>query len=261
MKKGDFVLVDYVGRIAETGEIFDCTMEEEAKKGKAFVEGRAYAPAPVIIGAGMIIRGVENRMETMDVGSEQRFFVLPEEGFGPRVREMVRVISRTQFIRQRIDVAPGIYVRIDGMQAKVQSVSGGRVRVDFNDPLAGKRLDYTVRIIRKVDGVEEKLRLLMKHYNTTAETTYDAATKETVITTDKKLLNLLEKVVRGVVSNWMPEVAKLTFAVRGQPGDGAEEGKKAEAATKSPETPSLAAEGKETPRDISEAAETVSGPR
>lgn len=213
MKKGDFVLVDFVGRIEATGEIFDCTIEEEAK-GHAFIEGHKYEPAPVIIGAGMIIRGVENRLEAMDVGGEARFIIQPEEGFGPRVREMVRVISLTQFTRQRITVVPGIYVRIDGMQAKIQTVSGGRVRVDFNDPLAGKRLDYTVRIVRKVESADEKLRLLMKHYRIESETTYDPSTKECKVITDKKLLNILEKVVRGIVSNWIPEVAKVEFVVK-----------------------------------------------
>jgi FKBP-type peptidyl-prolyl cis-trans isomerase 2 len=32
MKKGDFVRIDFVGRLAATGEIFDLTSEEIAKK-------------------------------------------------------------------------------------------------------------------------------------------------------------------------------------------------------------------------------------
>jgi len=32
MQRGDFVYIDYVGRIKETGEIFDLTKKEKGKK-------------------------------------------------------------------------------------------------------------------------------------------------------------------------------------------------------------------------------------
>ena len=42
MKKGDFIKIDYVGRVSLTGEIFDLTIEDIAKKEGIFDEKRKY---------------------------------------------------------------------------------------------------------------------------------------------------------------------------------------------------------------------------
>ena len=48
----------------------------------------------------------------------------------------------------------------------VKTVSGGRVLVDFNHPLAGKDLVYNVKINKIVDDIKEKLNSLLKmHLN------------------------------------------------------------------------------------------------
>ena len=39
IQKGDFILVDYVGRVKETREVFDTTLEDIARKEKIFKEG------------------------------------------------------------------------------------------------------------------------------------------------------------------------------------------------------------------------------
>ena len=38
VEKGSYILIDYVTKIKETGETFDTTMIEEAKKGSIFKE-------------------------------------------------------------------------------------------------------------------------------------------------------------------------------------------------------------------------------
>ena len=39
LKKGDFVELDYTGRLAEGGVVFDTTIEEVAKKNRLFDHG------------------------------------------------------------------------------------------------------------------------------------------------------------------------------------------------------------------------------
>ncbi|MFB6147575.1 MAG: peptidylprolyl isomerase, partial [Candidatus Nanohaloarchaea archaeon] len=51
---------------------------------------------------------------------------------------------------------PGEEIMIGQQRGKVQSVNSGRVRVDFNHPLAGKDLEYWVRVNEKVEDDEEK---------------------------------------------------------------------------------------------------------
>ena len=46
----------------------------------------------------------------------------------------------------------------EGRLAKILSVSGGRVIVDFNHPLAGKTVIYNLNVLRKVEDLNEKIK-------------------------------------------------------------------------------------------------------
>ena len=59
---------------------------------------------------------------------------------------------------------PGLVVELNGRQARIQSVSGGRVRIDFNHPLAGKDLDYELKIEREILQPKEQIEALYKKY-------------------------------------------------------------------------------------------------
>jgi len=61
------------------------------------------------------------------------------------------------FHEQKINPLPGYVFNFDGKIGKVVSVSGGRVLIDFNNPLSGKDVVYDVKILRKVDGLEEQI--------------------------------------------------------------------------------------------------------
>jgi len=52
VKKGDFILVEYVGKVKETGEVFDTTQEEVAKEERLYKEGEIYEPKLVVVGEG-----------------------------------------------------------------------------------------------------------------------------------------------------------------------------------------------------------------
>ena len=48
--------------------------------------------------------------------------------------------------------------------ATIRSVSGGRVIVDFNNPLAGREVSYTVFVRRLVCSLDEKISVLARHF-------------------------------------------------------------------------------------------------
>ena len=49
-------------------------------------------------------------------------------------------------------------LNFDGKMGKVLSVSGGRVLVDFNHPLAGKEIIYEINVKRIVQNIDEKIK-------------------------------------------------------------------------------------------------------
>ena len=52
-------------------------------------------------------------------------------------------------------------MEIDGRKAVVRSISGGRVQLDYNHPLAGRRIVYHVKPTAKYESDEDKIRALI----------------------------------------------------------------------------------------------------
>ncbi|MBI4019775.1 MAG: peptidylprolyl isomerase [Candidatus Aenigmarchaeota archaeon] len=223
MKKGDFIEVDFVGKVVATGEAFDLTSEKDAKELKVHNPHQKYRPALVVVGSGMVLKGVEKELEHMQVGEEKEFTVKPQDGFGQRRQELMRVISMSKFIKEKVEPRPGMFIDIDGMQAKVMSVSGGRVKVDYNHPLAGKELLYKVKILKLIENTEEKINSLLDHFNLKAD--FEVNGDKLIIKTERKMGPQAEKALERAILEWMGEIKAVEFAEKQ-----AEKGKMAEEA-------------------------------
>ncbi len=215
MKKGDFVEIDFTGRVSATGEIFDLTSEEEAKKAGIHNPRQKYGPLLVIIGSGMSVPGVEKELEKMGVGEEKEFEIKPEEAFGQRNPKMIKVISLARFLDKKINPVPGLFVDIDGMSARVQAVSGGRVRVDFNHPLAGKDVKYRIRIVKHLETPLDKAKALIDYYNIKAET--DVKEGEARVKFETKTQPFMKNLLEKSLKKWVPEIRGVKFQESGKP--------------------------------------------
>jgi FKBP-type peptidyl-prolyl cis-trans isomerase 2 len=162
MKKGDFIRVNYIGRL-ESGEIFDLTDEAIAKKAKVFHDHVKYKPVTVIVGAGFLIPGLDKALTDMKVGDKKTIDVKPEEGFGERKADLVRVVPKKYFENQA-EPKPGMIVDFSGMKGRIQSVEAGRVRIDFNNPLAGKMLKYEIEITEEIQLPDEKIKGILEFF-------------------------------------------------------------------------------------------------
>ncbi|WP_457556192.1 FKBP-type peptidyl-prolyl cis-trans isomerase [Candidatus Pyrohabitans sp.] len=163
LEKGDFVKINYTGRIKD-GEVFDTTIEEVAKKHGIYDPRIRFRAQAIVIGAGHVISGLDEALVGMEVGEKRIVEIPPEKGFGLRDPAKVRVVSMREFRKQGLKPYPGMRVEIEGKVGRVQSVSGGRVLVDFNSELAGKTLVYEVNVEEKINKLEEKIRLLLERH-------------------------------------------------------------------------------------------------
>jgi FKBP-type peptidyl-prolyl cis-trans isomerase 2 len=209
MQDGDFLKIEYVGRIASTGEIFDLTDEALARKEGIHAKGQKYGPVLVILGSRMAGPGVEKNLIEMKPGEEREFSVTQDDGFGRRDSRLVKIISLQRFTAQKISPVPGIFLNIDGRHAKVQSVSGGRVRVDFNSPLAGKDLKYKVRLVCMITGVTEKASAFLEHFGVEAKVRFEETAL--IIETEKKVPEAARTILTRELTRWIPEAKKITF--------------------------------------------------
>jgi FKBP-type peptidyl-prolyl cis-trans isomerase 2 len=76
----------------------------------------------------------------------------------------MRILPLKSFIEQKVMPQPGMMFTLDNNLVKILAVSGARVTVDFNNPLAGKDLTYKYTIIRIVKDEKEKAEALIQYY-------------------------------------------------------------------------------------------------
>ena len=164
MKEGSIIGLDYTGKVVASDQVFESTTEKKAIDAGIFNEKHKYEPLIVVVGQGDVLPGLDRALLEMKVGEQRTVLVKPEEGWGNRKAESVKVVPLQQFKEKKVAPFPGLIVEINGMQGRVQSVSGGRVRVDFNHPLAGKELEYDLKIANVLENPKEQIDALYKKY-------------------------------------------------------------------------------------------------
>jgi len=164
--EGDFLLIEYTVTTKEDGKVVDTTSEEEAKKAGIYSPDEEYGAKLVILGEGTLLKPVEEALKRADVSQEVVVEVPPEQAFGPRDPNKVRVVPLRELLRRNITPRINEVVEIDGQKAIVRAITGGRVLLDFNHPLAGKTLVFRVRIVKKIEDLSEKLKELLHRWAT-----------------------------------------------------------------------------------------------
>ena len=213
MKEGDFIRIDYVGKISESGEIFDLTKENIAKEKTIYNPNLSYKPVPIIVGANFVVRGLENGLKEMKVGEKKKIIVKPEGAFGKRSSKLIRLIPLSEFKKQKTDPYPGMIVTVNNLPGKVISVTGGRVRVDFNHPLSGKTLEYDVEIKEKITNKIGKIKAVLEFFLKGGEDLDVSFENETVeIKTRKKdIPKEIKKTIADTILKWIKNVKKIRF--------------------------------------------------
>ncbi|HID80392.1 MAG TPA: peptidylprolyl isomerase [Ignisphaera sp.] len=162
ISKNTFILVDYTIRVKDTNELVDTTIEEIAKRENKYDPEKVYAPILVIVGEGRLIPGFEEHIESSgEVGKEFTIEIPPEKAYGHRDPSKVKVLNARELLRNGVVPEVGKVVEIGGNIGIIRAVSGGRVLIDFNHPLAGKTLICTYKILKIIEDDAEKIRYLL----------------------------------------------------------------------------------------------------
>ena len=133
--KGRKVAVHYRGTL-EDGEEFDSS------------EGRE--PIEFIVGDGSLITGFERIVIGMEPGESKTVTLDAENAYGPYEADLVIEGPRSSFPEAELKVGQSYTVHLrDGQEAvaRVLRIEGDTVALDFNHPLAGKRLTFHVRVV------------------------------------------------------------------------------------------------------------------
>lgn len=104
----------------------------------------------------MFVKGVDTFLVGKDLG-EYNIELKPEDAFGKRNPKLIQMVPIKVFVQNKINPIPGAMFNFDGRLAKILTVSGGRVMIDFNNPISGKEVEYKVIVKRKVDDKKEQV--------------------------------------------------------------------------------------------------------
>ncbi len=154
LKKNDFVEIEFTGKI-KNGEVFDSNIKEDIDKANLKVEAKPFTFA---LGQGMFLKSIDDFIVGKELGKSYHIDLKAKDAFGERDTTLIKLVPSQVFRQHKINPIPGAMFNFDGRIAKILSVSGGRVRVDFNNPLAGKDVEYDIKILRKVDDQKEQIK-------------------------------------------------------------------------------------------------------
>ncbi len=135
----DTVVIAYTGKL-DNGEVF--TIVEKDK------------PLQVKVGNSDLPPTLEQAVMQARVGEQCKVRVPPEEGYGPRQKDLVHTMDNQKMV-DSLSPKPGMILSLqvdkDGVEEKVPAtvieVKGSMVTVDYNHPLAGHHLTYELTLL------------------------------------------------------------------------------------------------------------------
>ncbi len=136
VKDGDTVKVEYTGKL-DDGSIFDSS-ENHGK------------PLEFQVGSGQVIIGFDSAVLGMSEGDEKEFRILPAQAYGNHDPTLVQKVPREIF-PQDAELVPGLVFEAglptgERVPATIFEVGEGTVTVDLNHPLAGKTLNFKIKL-------------------------------------------------------------------------------------------------------------------
>jgi len=131
------VKVHYTGKLTETGQVFDSSLERE--------------PLEFTLGQGMLILGFEEGIINMEVNEKKTIDIPKDKAYGEKLDELFHKVSKEQLPEEiKPEVGMGLISKNpDGseQQLRVAAVNDDHIIVDANHPLAGQDLTFEVEVL------------------------------------------------------------------------------------------------------------------
>jgi len=219
-EKGEFLLIDYVAKVKETGEVFDTTLEDIARKERLHKEGELYEAKLVVVGEGWLLKALDESLLDMKLVKPATVEISPEKAFGNRDPEKVRLVPLRRLTAKGITPQLGMRVEFDGKLATVRTMGAGRVQLDFNPPLAGKTLIYEVTVQKKLETKTEKIKALIhRRISAVDAAKFKLKTRKTIVEIgmpeEAFYIEGIQLAKRGVatdIQKFFPETTTVKFA-------------------------------------------------
>ena len=136
------------------------SIEYEVRDGDTVVDSNVGgAPLVFMFGKGQIIPGLENGIVNMAIGEKGDVLVKSEDAYGTHNPDAKQEVPKDQFAGIDLEIGMTLYGQgEDGgtVQVTVKEIGEENVIIDFNHPLAGKDLMFTVTVNNVRDASAEE---------------------------------------------------------------------------------------------------------
>ena len=131
------------------------------KDGNVIDQSEGRPPLAYIHGIGALVPGLENELEGKAKGDKFSTIVAPEDAYGARDEELVRVVPKSGFQGDE-EMTIGMQIQIDtgdkGLAiATLTSIDGDDITLDLNHPLSDMELHFDIEIMDIREATEKEI--------------------------------------------------------------------------------------------------------
>jgi peptidylprolyl isomerase len=218
--KGSLILVDYTAKVKDSEEVFDTTIEEDAKKHSIHEQNFKYQPKLVSIGevSYPVLKGLDEALAKTSVGDKLTIEVTSDKGFGDRDSGKVRMIPIRKLGEDAEKVSVGDSIEVDNKRGIIRYIGSGRVQIDYNHKYAGKTILFDVNVIKSLDTPNDKIDSILKNRLPVEDTkiAFDLKDKEVNITIPEEILRadglqIMKHFIQLDVFKFVPTLEKVSF--------------------------------------------------
>ena len=218
--KGSLILIDYTAKVKDSTEIFDTTIEEDAKKHSIYEQNVKYQPKLVSIGevSYPVLKGLDEALAKTTVGDKLTVEVTPDKGFGERDSGKVRMIPTRKLGEDAEKVSVGDTIEVDNKRGIIRFIGSGRVQIDYNHRYAGKTILYDVNVVKSLDSPNDKVDGILKNRLPleNSKITFELKDKEVNITIPEEILRadglqIMKHFIQLDIFKFVPSLEKVNF--------------------------------------------------
>ncbi|MBT5201478.1 MAG: peptidylprolyl isomerase [Thaumarchaeota archaeon] len=190
--KGSLILVDYTAKVKDSEDVFDTTIEADAKKYSIHEPNVKYQPKLVSIGevSYPVLKGLDEALAKTSVGDKLTVEVSPDKGFGERDSGKVRMVPLRKLGEDAEKVSVGDTIEVDNKRGIIRFIGSGRVQIDYNHRYAGKTILFEVNVLKSLDSPNDKVDGILKNRLPVEDTkiSFELKDKEVSVTVPEEIL-------------------------------------------------------------------------
>jgi peptidylprolyl isomerase len=218
--KGSLILIDYAAKVKDNAEVFDTTIEEDAKKHSIHESNVKYQPKLVSIGevSYPVLKGLDEALSKTSVGDKLTIEVTPDKGFGERDSGKVRMIPIRKLGEDAEKVSVGDTIEVDNKRGIIRYIGSGRVQIDYNHRYAGKTILYDVNVVKTLESPNDKIDGILKNRLPLEDSkiAFELKDKEVNITVPEEILRadglqIMKHFIQLDIFKFVPSLEKINF--------------------------------------------------